>query len=80
LPITHERGYLIPAIGAEYERCAHQLRDSIHQFHPDAHVTIVTRGHVTARRSRRPWANDWQMFADKSLSRNHQIRSRHDCG
>ena len=61
LPITHERGYLIPAIGAEYERCAEQLRDSIHQFHPDAQVTIVTAD-MLPHGDQGGWANDWQMF------------------
>jgi len=61
LPITHERGYLIPAIGAEYERCAGQLRDSILHFHPTAHVTIVTAD-MLPHGDQGGWANDWQMF------------------
>ena len=59
--ITHERGYLIPAIGAEYERCAQQLRDSILHFHPDANITIVTRD-MLPYGDQGGWANDWQMF------------------
>jgi hypothetical protein len=62
LPVTHERGYLIPAIGAEYERCAGQLRDSILHFHPDAHITIVTQS-MLPYGDQGGWANDWQMFA-----------------
>ena len=42
MPITHERGYLIPAIGNEYVACAERLRDSILRHHPGAHITIVT--------------------------------------
>jgi hypothetical protein len=61
LPITHERGYLIPAIGAEYERCAGQLQASIHQFHPNAQVTIVTAD-MLPHGDLGGWANDWQMF------------------
>lgn len=61
MPITHERGYLIPAIGAEYERCAEQLRRSILQFHPDAQVTIVTAD-MLPHGDQGGWANDWQMF------------------
>ena len=61
MPVTHERGYLIPAIGAEYERCARQLQTSIHQFHPDAHVTIVTAD-MLPHGDLGGWANDWQMF------------------
>ena len=61
MPVTHERGYLIPAIGAEYKRCADQLQASIHKFHPDAHVTIVTRD-MLPHGDLGGWANDWQMF------------------
>ena len=59
--ITHERGYVIPAIGAEYEQCARQLQASIHQFHPDANVTIVTTD-MLPNGDQGGWANDWQMF------------------
>ena len=62
LPITHERGYLIPAIGEEYQRCAQQLRDSILHFHPAANVTIVTE-HMLPHGEQGGWANDWQMFS-----------------
>jgi hypothetical protein len=62
LPVTHERGYLIPAIGTEYEHCAHQLKNSILHFHPHAHVTIVTSD-MLPYGDQGGWANDWQMFA-----------------
>ena len=62
MPVTHERGYVIPAIGAEYEHCANQLKDSILNFHPDAHVTVVTQD-MLPYGDRGGWANDWQMFA-----------------
>ena len=62
MPITHERGYLIPAIGAEYERCAQRLKSSILHFHPNAHVTIVTAD-MLPHGDLGGWANDWQMFA-----------------
>jgi hypothetical protein len=52
---------LIPAIGTEYERCADQLRNSIHRFHPDAHVTIVTAD-MLPYGDQGGWNNDWQMF------------------
>ena len=61
MPVTHDRGYLISAIGAEYERCAEQLRNSIHQFHPDANVTIVTADQLP-HGDLGGQANDWQMF------------------
>jgi hypothetical protein len=60
--VTHDRGYLIPAIGAEYERCANQLRDSILHFHPKANITIVTES-MLSHGNLGGWANDWQMFA-----------------
>ena len=62
MPVTHERGYLIPAIGAKYERCADQLRNSILNFHPNAHVTIVTAD-MLPHGDQGGWANDWQMFS-----------------
>lgn len=46
---------------ADYLRCAEQLRDSIHHYHPSADVTIVTSDQL-------PWgdqggqANDWQAW------------------
>ena len=61
MPVTHERGYLIPAIGAEYKRCAEQLKRSILHFHPQAHVTIVTAD-MLPHGDLGGWANDWQMF------------------
>jgi len=62
LPITHERGYVIPAIGMEYEHCAEQLKSSILGFHPHANVTIVTKD-MLPHGDLGGWANDWQMFA-----------------
>jgi len=62
LPVIHERGYLIPAIGDQYVACARQLRDSILDFHPEAQVTIVTTD-MLPHGDQGGWANDWQMFA-----------------
>jgi len=62
LPILAERGYVIPAIGKKYERCAEQLRDSILHFHPAAHITIVTQD-MLPHGDLGGFANDWQMFA-----------------
>ena len=62
LPITHERGFLIPAIGTKYEQCAQQLRDSILHFHPAANVTIVTTD-MLPHGDQGGWDNDWQMFS-----------------
>jgi hypothetical protein len=61
LPVTHERGYLIPAIGTVYEQCAQQLANSIHQWHPEANVTVVTKS-MLPYGDLGGWANDWQMF------------------
>jgi len=60
--VTHDRGYVIPAIGTEYERCAQQLRASILHFHPQANITIVTEN-MLPHGNLGGWANDWQMFA-----------------
>ena len=62
MPVTHERGYLIPAIGDEYVACAERLRDSILRHHPDAHITIVTES-MLPHGNQGGYANDWQMFA-----------------
>lgn len=62
--ILHERGYLIPAFNTDsvdYERCAHQLADSIRQFHPDAHITILTKDQLP-HGDQGGYANDWQCF------------------
>ena len=61
MPITHERGYLIPAIGDSYVQCAHRLRDSILKFHPGANVTIATVD-MLPHGDLGGWNNDWQMF------------------
>ena len=61
MPVKHERGYLIPAIGTIYEQCAQQLRDSILHYHPEARVTIVTKDQLP-HGDLGGWANDWQMF------------------
>jgi hypothetical protein len=62
LPITHERGYLIPAIGKKYVDCAERLRTSILLWHPEAHVTILTEDRLPYG-NQGGFANDWQCFA-----------------
>ena len=45
MPVTHERGYLIPAVDSDsvdYLRCAVQLATSIRRWHPDAKITALT--------------------------------------
>ena len=61
MPILAERGYLIPAIGDVYERCAEQLKQSILHFHPTAHVTILTK-EMLPFGNLGGYANDWQVF------------------
>jgi hypothetical protein len=61
LPITAERGYLIPAIGDTYVACANRLADSIHNFHPTANITILTAD-MLPHGDRGGYANDWQVF------------------
>ena len=59
MPITHERGYVIPAIGSEYVECAERLRNSILAWHPDAHVTILTEDQLPYG-NLGGFSNDWQ--------------------
>lgn len=61
MPILAERGYIIPAVGAVYERCAQHLEHSIRQFHPDANITILTKDQLP-RGDLGGFANDWQVF------------------
>ena len=61
MPIRAERGYLIPAIGEQYEQCANRLRHSILAWHPGADVTVVTTD-MLPHGDQGGQANDWQMF------------------
>lgn len=61
MPAIHERGYLIPAVGDVYVKCAKQLKDSILKFHPTANITIVTED-MLPNGNLGGYANDWQMF------------------
>lgn len=57
-----ERGYLIPAFGADYVRCAEKLAHSIRQWHPNADITILTVDKLPYG-DQGGQANDWQVFA-----------------
>lgn len=59
MPITHERGYLIPAFGAVYEQCAERLKQSIIQHNPNAHITVITSD-MLPYGDQGGYANDWQ--------------------
>ena len=64
LPVTAERGYVIPAIdrdGSRYAECATRLADSIRYWHPDANVTILTRDDLP-HGDLGGFANDWQCW------------------
>jgi hypothetical protein len=61
LRITHERGYLIPAIGDVYVDCAQQLANSIQRLHPQAQVTVLTQDQLPFG-DQGGYANDWQCF------------------
>jgi len=64
LPITSERGYVIPAIdrdGSRYIDCAHRLAASIRHWHPDASITIITRDDLS-HGDQEGFANDWQCW------------------
>ena len=62
MPIIAERGYVIPAIGDAYVACATRLATSIRKFHPDAHITIVTK-EMLPYGDLGGFVNDGQMFA-----------------
>jgi hypothetical protein len=59
LPI--KQGYLIPAIGDIYVKCATKLADSIKQWHPDANITILTEDMLPYGKFS-GFANDWQCY------------------
>lgn len=61
MPITAERGYVIPAIGDPYVACAEQLAASIRQWHPQAAITVLTVDDLPFG-DRGGQANDWQVF------------------
>ena len=61
MQLKAERGYLIPAIGDRYVRCAQQLRDSILEWHPNADITILTAD-MLPYGDQGGQANDWQVF------------------
>lgn len=62
MPILAERGYLIPAVGDVYVKCAERLADSIREWHPEANITILTQ-EMLPYGDRGGYANDWQCFA-----------------
>jgi hypothetical protein len=61
LPILAERGYVIPAVGDVYVACAERLKQSILQFHPEAHITVITK-ELLPFGDQGGYANDWQVF------------------
>jgi hypothetical protein len=64
LPVTAERGYVIPAINSgqvDFVACAEQLADSLLRYHPDANITILTK-EMLPHGDLGGWANDWQCF------------------
>ena len=78
MPVTHERGYLIPAVGDQYVKCAQQLEESIHKFHPDAHVTILTK-EMLPYGDLGGYANDWQVFAASPYRQTIKLESDMIC-
>lgn len=56
-----EQGYLIPAIGDVYVKCANKLKDNILQWHPDANITILTED-MLPHGNLGGFANDWQCY------------------
>lgn len=65
MPITAERGYLIPAINTsetDYVACANKLAASIFDWHPNANITILTK-EMLPYGDLGGYVNDWQVFA-----------------
>jgi hypothetical protein len=56
-----DQGYLIPAIGDIYVKCANKLADSIRQWHPDVNITILTEDMLPYGKCE-GFANDWQCY------------------
>ena len=59
MPILAERGYVIPAFGGEYVKCAKLLEQSILDFHPATNITILTT-EMLPYGDKGGYANDWQ--------------------
>ena len=65
MPLTAERGYLIPAINTDatdYVACATRLAETIREWHPEANITILTK-EMLPYGDQGGYANDWQVFA-----------------
>ena len=56
-----KQGYLIPAIGDIYIKCANKLVDSIKQWHPNVNITILTEDMLPYGKFS-GFANDWQCY------------------
>jgi hypothetical protein len=64
LPVTAEQGFVILAVDREectYVEMAQRLRESIHHWHPDANVTIITKDDLP-HGDLGGYANDWQCW------------------
>jgi hypothetical protein len=76
LQIRAERGYLIPAWGDVYVKCAQHLRDSILEWHPQADITILTdlpHGDLGG------YANDWQVFGSSPYRQTIKLEADMFC-
>lgn len=78
LPILAERGYLIPAIGDQYVKCAEHLRDSILSWHPDANITILTKDQLPFS-DQGGFANDWQVFSSSPYRQTIKLEADMFC-
>lgn len=56
-----KQGYLIPAIGDVYIKCANMLAESIMKWHPDVNITILTEDMLPYGKCE-GFANDWQCY------------------
>lgn len=78
LPILAERGYLIPAIGERYEKCAAVLERSIREWHPDVNITVL-RAQDLPHGDQGGQANDWQVFAASPYRQTIKLESDMFC-
>lgn len=76
MQILAERGYLIPAWGDTYVKCATRLRDSILDWHPDANITILTDLPCGDRGG---YANDWQVFGSSPYRQTIKLEADMFC-
>ena len=69
-----KQGYLIPAIGDIYIKCANKLVDSIKQWHPNVNITILTEDMLPYGKFS-GFANDWQCYDASPYERTIKLEA-----